>query len=92
MRERDVEVYLTGRAVARGGEVRKLGWIGRRGAPDRVLLMPGGVTVWVEVKAPGAKPQPHQAREHARLRRNGHAVAVLDSREAVDQFFDEVIV
>lgn len=40
MRERTVEQHLVARVKALGGEVRKVKWIGRRGAPDRLVLLP----------------------------------------------------
>lgn len=41
---------------------------------------------FVELKAPGKKPDPHQEREHAKLRAAGCMVIVLDSIEAVDLY------
>jgi hypothetical protein len=41
MRERDIEAYLVKRVQAMGGEVRKVQFIGRRGAPDRLVMLPG---------------------------------------------------
>lgn len=84
MRESSIEQYLVERVKARGGEVRKVKWIGRRGAPDRLAMLPDQ-TVWVELKAPGEKPEPHQAREHERMRRMGQRVEVVDSLERVDE-------
>ena len=83
MRESTIEAYLVKRVKALGGEVRKVQWVGRRGAPDRLVMFPqlvmlitrqivdhrGRTTVWVELKAPGEKPRPEQLREHARMRR-----------------------
>jgi len=86
MRERDVERYLAERVDALGGETRKVGWHGRRGAPDRYVMLPGGIGVWVELKAPGAPTQGHQTREHERMRALGQHVVVLDSVQAVDAF------
>ena len=40
MRERDIERHLVRRVKELGGEVRKVQWIGRRGAPDRLVLLP----------------------------------------------------
>ena len=84
MREQTVEAYLVERARALGGEVRKIKWIGRRGAPDRLAMLPGR-TLWVELKAPGEKAKPHQVREHERMRRMGQRVEVVDSFERVDE-------
>lgn len=40
MRERDIEAHLVDRVKELGGEVRKVQWIGRRGAPDRLVMLP----------------------------------------------------
>ncbi len=84
MRERDVERYLVRQVKTAGGEVRKVKWLGRRGAPDRLAMLPG-FSVWVEVKAPGVPLKKHQQREHERMRRMGQTVAVIDSVAGVDQ-------
>lgn len=83
MRESDIEKYLVERVKALGGEVRKVRWIGRNGAPDRLAMLPGGRTLWVELKAPGEKCRPHQIREHERMRRMGQHVVVVDSFDGV---------
>lgn len=82
MRESDIEKYLVERVKALGGEVRKVRWVGRNGAPDRLVMLPGR-TVWVELKAPGEKCRPHQVREHERMRRMGQVVLVVDSLDGV---------
>lgn len=82
MRESEIEKYLVERVKALGGEVRKVRWVGRNGAPDRLVMLPGR-TVWVELKAPGEKCRPHRVREHERMRRMGQVVLVVDSFEGV---------
>lgn len=84
MRERDIEKALVDRVRKVGGEVRKVQWPGRSGAPDRVVMMPG-VLVWVELKAPGKRPRLQQLREHERMRRMGQTVLVIDSLEGIDE-------
>lgn len=81
--EAKIEKYLCGRVKMLGGEVRKVKWIGRRGAPDRLVMLPS-LTAWVELKAPGKTPEPHQAREHKRMRDMGQRVEVIDSMDGVD--------
>lgn len=49
------------------------------GTPDLLVLLDGGRTVWVELKAPGKKPTALQAGWHARARKLGHQVAVCYS-------------
>lgn len=88
MRERDVEAHLVRRVRELGGEIRKTQWIGRVGAPDRRVMLPGRAPTWVELKRPGEKPEPHQLREHNRMRRLGELVVVLDSIEAVDAWLN----
>lgn len=88
MRERDVEKYLVMRVKAAGGEVRKLKWIGRHGAPDRLVFLPKGRLIFVEVKAPGKKPEEHQHREILKLMQRGQSVRVVDSFEAVEVLID----
>ena len=87
--EGKIEAYLRKRVLETGGRIRKLSWIGRRGAPDRLIWWPGPLLTFVELKAPGKKPTKQQAREHARLREDGFDVLVVDSMEAVDRFVDE---
>ena len=95
MRERVIEQHLVERVKALGGEVRKVQWIGRRGAPDRLVMLPDRFTlnpdrwikpksIWVELKAPNVTPEPHQLREHERMRGLGQRVEVIDSIEGVE--------
>lgn len=93
MRERDIERHLTKRVKELGGEVRKVEWVGRRGAPDRLVMLPckfapmsiNSRTIWVELKAPGVEPESYQLREHARMRALGQTVVVIDSIEGVER-------
>lgn len=77
IRERDIEKAFTAQVKAAGGEIRKVKWIGRKGAPDRVVMLNGKVT-WVEFKAPGERPSAQQASEHRRMRKMGMDVRVID--------------
>lgn len=99
MRESKIEAYLVKRVKELGGEVRKVQFIGRCGAPDRLVMLPpvrtkiNGVyemcaapkTLWVELKATGVAAEPHQIREHNRMRMMGQRVEVVDSFERVDE-------
>lgn len=88
MRERDVERYLVAQVKRLGGEVRKVQWIGRRGAPDRFVMLPGR-SIWVELKAYGKQVPAYQEREHDRMRRMGQGVVVIDSLPGVDKLLYE---
>ena len=84
--ERGIEKHLKESVERRGGLCVKFPPMFFRGFPDRVVLLPGGKAVFVETKSPGEKPRPIQKTVHARLRRLGFRVEVLDSSAGVDEF------
>ncbi len=87
MRESEIENYLVDRVEQLRGEIRKVKWIGRRGAPDRLVWIPAWTAPKMpELKRPGKDLEEHQKREHKRLKRMGIACCKLDSIEAVDRF------
>lgn len=68
------------------GKVRMLAgkreyWVqlAEKGCPDRVVLGPGGVTTWLEIKTPNGKLNPDQRAWHARAAEKGHRVATVRS-------------
>lgn len=89
-RESDIEDYLCNSVKGIGGAVRKVRWIGRSGAPDRRVLHVMGC-VWVELKAPGGKPEVHQYREHKRMRSYGELVQVISTFDEVDKFIGALL-
>lgn len=64
--ERSIEKTVVRLAERAGWVVRKLEWIGRRGAPDRVFFG-FGRCVFIEFKRPGERPTGQQLRELERL-------------------------
>lgn len=84
--EKKVEKYLVVRVESLGGLCVKFPPLFFRGFPDRIVLLPGGVIVFVETKAPGETPRLIQRKVHARLRRLGFRVEVLDNHEDIDGF------
>jgi hypothetical protein len=100
VREREVERYLVKRVKELGGEVRKVAWVGRQGAPDRLVMLPeyrtgfaqGAETIWVELKNPKTivsfpanAHERAQAREHERMRRLGQHVEVIGTIEQIEK-------
>ena len=101
MFERDVEDYLVKRVKALGGEVRKVQWIGRNSAPDRLVMLPSGYpaymqqkgrTIWVELKNPKTvvtfpadARERAQHREHERMRKMGQVVVVIGTLDQVEE-------
>lgn len=66
-----------------GGLALKFVSPGFDGAPDRLVLLPGGRLGFVEVKAPGKRPRPLQLARHRLLRRLGFKVYVLDDERQI---------
>lgn len=86
MRESEIERYLVKRVKEHGGEARKIRYIGRRHATDRMVIFPWGRVYFIELKAPDKTPRAGQEREHQRLRDMGFQVFTLDTKEKVDTF------
>lgn len=87
MRERQIEIYLVRRVKELKGETRKIRWLDRRGAPDRLVWIPSWIFPKMpEIKRPGKGLEDHQKREHKRLKKMGINCCKLDSLEAVDRF------
>lgn len=90
MRESKIEKYLAGQVKIYKGETRKVKFIGHRGAPDRMVWLPWWKNVKMpEMKAPGKPLEPHQQREHKRLKKMGIETTKLDSFEDVDRFLNK---
>ncbi|WP_370386293.1 VRR-NUC domain-containing protein [Snodgrassella alvi] len=86
MRESVIEKALVKAVKAAGGYCRKVQFIGHRGAPDRLIMLPGRL-IWVELKAPGARAKPHQVLEHQRLSEAGQTVLVIDDLNKIKEIF-----
>jgi hypothetical protein len=87
MLEKKVEQRLVQRAKDNGGLAIK--WVApsMSGVPDRIVFLPGGRIIFVELKAPGRFPSPLQQRIHDMLLKLGADVRVVDSVEGVDAIF-----
>jgi len=85
--EADVEEELRIGIELLGGQCLKFTVPGRRGAPDRIILMPGGLIVFVELKTIGGVLESWQKRFHTMLRSLGFRVEVLWTKEQVRAFF-----
>lgn len=77
--EKKLEQKLVKAVKEKGGLCPKLVSPGTDGMPDRMVLLPGGRIIFIEVKAPGKKPRPLQELRHRQLRKLGFMVSVLDN-------------
>lgn len=62
------------------------------GLPDRLVLLPGGVIFFAELKSTGEKPSPIQLIVHERLRQLGFKVYIIDSTEGVRTILDRYLI
>lgn len=79
--EKTLEARLVREIEARGGMALKYTSQFHRGIPDRICLLPGGISVFVELKSTGKKPTKLQAHAMERLDAMGHPTCVVDSTE-----------
>lgn len=88
MQENSIEKKLCKLVKQHDGIPYKFVSPGKRGVPDRLCLFPvpkqfreivNTFVRFIELKAPGEKLKPHQQREHARLKKLGYDVKVIDN-------------
>ena len=86
MLEKQIEAALVRRVKELGGLCEKFVSPGRRSVPDRIVTLPGGRIVFVELKAPGKGPTELQERDHWRRRKLDCEVVVINSIEGANAF------
>ena len=84
--EGKIEAALVRRVKSLGGTAEKFTSPGRRSVPDRLVTLPGGRVIFVELKAPGKQPTDKQAKDHERRRALGCDVRVIDSLDDANAF------
>lgn len=99
-----VQTYAQEQLKKRGCLVRKIAYEGRRGCPDLLVLVPyreryffGRLfenepqTIFLEIKKDEqTKPDPHQQREHERMRAVRADVRIIGSKAQVDELVKEL--
>ena len=88
--EKDIERHLVRRVAERGGVAYK--WVspGRVGVADRIVMLPGGVVWFVELKTATGRLSPLQKIFAADMARMGMNYMVLKSKEEVDACLDSL--
>ena len=90
MQESYIEKVLTIEVKTRGGMALKFVSPGMTGVPDRLVLIPGGMIAFVEVKAPGKQMRPIQIKRKRQLEELGFKVYVIDDIKAIGGVLDEI--
>ncbi|NRT34528.1 hypothetical protein BJV38_002885 [Clostridium beijerinckii] len=91
MEESRIESYLKKQIEKIGGKAYKWNPIGVIGVPDRMVLLPGGKVIFVELKAPGEKLRKIQEYRAKKLRKLGFKVECLDTVEKVEIFIENIM-
>lgn len=86
--ERSYERSVIAWAEQRGWLTRKIEYIARRGAPDRMFIRAGAV-VFIELKQEGGEQSHHQEVEMLALRSHGADAYVCYSDHAAKQILAE---
>ena len=83
--EKAIEAYLVRRCKENGLVCLKYSNANTTGYPDRLVCLPDGKVIWVEVKSKGKKPTKLQQIRHQELQAIGHSVWVISTKEMVDR-------
>lgn len=90
LREAKIERTLREAAEAAGGRAYKFISPGVIGVPDRIVVLPGGMVCFVEVKAPGEKPRPSQRHVLRQLYRLGARTATVDNERTARRLIERM--
>lgn len=91
-REIEIENHLRDQITTLDGLCMKFIDPGQKGAPDRLVVLAGRPTFYVELKRPRlGRLSDAQKRYHRRLRDRGQRVWTLWSKDEVDAFIIEVM-
>ncbi len=82
--EKDIERYLYSQCKKRGWLCEKFSSPARRSVPDRLITLPEGRMILVELKSLHGRLTPGQERDHMRRKTYGVSVIILHSKKMVD--------
>lgn len=87
--EKLIEDYLVKKVKSLKGKAYKFISPGNIGVPDRMVLLPGGIIFFVELKSPKGKPTTIQTRQIENIKFLGQRVFIANSFEMVDEILKE---
>ena len=76
--EKEIEAEFVVWCANQGCLAYKLNFVGKRGAPDRMVICPKGKVVFIELKRPGGEASSNQLRIQREWRNKGHIVEICD--------------
>lgn len=90
MRESEIEKRLAEKIKKAGGLAYKFVSPNNPGVPDRIIILPDGKVVFVELKSAFGRLARLQAWQISRMRELGCDVRILRGIDQVDEFIAEV--
>ena len=88
--EKQIEAYLRNEVKKRGGLALKFVSPGTAGVMDRILLIQGGLAIFVETKSTGKQLRPLQVAMKRKFEALGFRCEVIDSKEQVKTLINEI--
>jgi hypothetical protein len=89
-RERNIENYLRHHLVELGIKCIKFIPDHANGMPDRLILLPKGRVIWVELKTDNGRLSEIQKYQHEILRGQGQEVVVVWNKEQAGELLDRI--
>lgn len=90
MRENSIESKFRDEVKEVGGMAYKFVSPGNAGVPDRVVILQGGKSGFVELKRPGEKTTPLQKVQISKILATGCYATVLDNKKDIDRVIWEI--
>ena len=90
MLEREIESFLVRKVREMGGTAYKFVSPGNTGVPDRIVVLPGGRIIFVELKTEKGRPSVLQGCQIKKLRKLGCDARILYGIEQVKEFVKEL--
>ena len=90
MLESEIEKRLVREVRKMGGMAYKFVSPGNTGVPDRIIILPGGVICFTELKTERGRLSLPQERQIAKLKELGMRVEVIRGMEGLEEWLDEI--
>lgn len=90
MKESYIESYLVRKVKEKNGLCLKFVSPGNPGVPDRIIITPDGMTIYVELKTEVGRLAKIQKWQRSEMEKRGADVRVLYGMDAVKEFLREV--
>ena len=87
--EKKIETKFMRWVTSLGSKCLKMNPRGHKGQPDRMVVAPDGIILFIEFKVPGGDLTPLQAQFHKEMEALGHEVKVCRSVQEAQDYYKE---